>query len=90
MRPKKLRAIRLERKSRKKSIEKGKNIEKVVLQLQEIILSFLLEKNKETLVKLLALAIIKKAITQGIILNLSQKTSCNLGNLHIGDYQFGS
>lgn len=81
-RPKKLKVIRSGRKKRRRST---RNVEKVVSQLQEVIPSLLLERNKKTLVKLLTLAIIKKAITQKIALDLSQKTSCSLNNLHSDD-----
>lgn len=86
MRSKKLRMIRPRRKRRKRSTKKGKNIKKIVLQLQVVIPSLLLEKTKKTLAKLLGSAIIRRTITQEIALSLSQKTSCSLGNFYDNDY----
>lgn len=47
--------------------------------------NFLLERNKMTLAKLLASTIIKRVITQIILLNLSQKSSYSLSNYYIND-----
>lgn len=52
--------------------------------------SLLPKKNKTTLAKLSTSAVIKKIITQKIAPSLKQKTSCSLGNLHIGDCKFKS
>lgn len=90
--PKKPRAKKPKRKKRKKLIEKDGGIAKIILQLLKLMPNLLLklEKNKKTLAKLLALATIKKTITQKIILSLRQETSCSLSNFYISDYKPGS
>ncbi len=68
---KKLRAKKPGKKRRRKPINKGGRAEIIVSQLQKVIPNLLLERNKRTLTKLLTSAVIRRVITQKIILSLS-------------------